>query len=144
MPTLWGHEAVEQLKALAATGLSAAQCALHFDGMTRNSAVGIAFRHGFHFLGLGSGVTRKPTKSRPPRIGKPQNTPPVSAEPQREGMLTIYELLLDSCKYIHGDVQDPNHRYCGKKALSGFPYCANHCRICYQAPQERGYAQSVR
>ena len=143
--TIHLSETIEQLRSLAATGLSASQCASHFPGMTRNAAIGLGGRNGIKFLGTGHGRKCK-RKPRSPRISKMLSLyeEPVTIEPLREGNLTIYDLQADSCRWIDGDVFNPNHRYCGQKQLIGYPWCPNHCNICYSPSEHRYYAPRPR
>lgn len=149
MASVWSEDTIEALRALAADGLSASQAASHFNGMTRNAAVGIAFRREFHFLGNKSGPNH-PAKSRKTK------TPPVRSTPFREpfqcegtiewsvlkgapieGRLTLDELRYDSCRFIERDVMDPNHRYCGDRTILDQSWCPHHATIVYQPREER-------
>lgn len=134
MVATWPDHVVNDLKALAARGLSASQCASHFNGMTRNAAVGLGFRNKFQFHGAqGGGAPKGPSPSRPPRTLAPE--PAIELAPL---MLTFQELNFDGdCRYIYGDVQDSAHRYCGLPALSGGSWCQSHAKIVYVPPEER-------
>lgn len=138
----WPENIVDDLKALAADGLSASQAAAHFNGMTRNAAVGLAFRKGFHFLNRGGGA-HKSKKSRPHVRSTPFIEPPqyeVSAtplSPPRDGQLTIDELQYNSCRFIEREAYDPNHRYCGQQTGLDESWCPHHMTIVYQPREQR-------
>ena len=104
----WTPEAIERVRHLASTGLSAAQVALQIGGVTRNMVVGIAHRQKFHFISSVRSPRKKSEtngdrpKGRSDR--KPKQEVEIAAEPPRTGMLTLMELDLDSCRYIFGDI----------------------------------------
>lgn len=142
MTSVWSEDTVEALKALAADGYSASQAASQFNGMTRNAAVGIAFRRKFHFLGL-KGSPAAETKKRHPTRSTPFIEPPkceaaiMPLAPPRDGQLLLDELRYDSCRFIERDVMDPNHRYCGQTTISDKSWCPHHATIVYQPREER-------
>jgi hypothetical protein len=135
----WPDEIVEQLKQLASQGLSAAKAADQIPGMTRNAAVGLAFRRGFHFFGNGGAHTKvtrpadQPARVRKPR---PKRAKPVKIEIVMElpRMVTLMELGDKDCRYMIGMPHEADHRYCG---ASGFPYCPLHRPLCYETVSER-------
>lgn len=140
----WAEEVIEQLKGLAAQGYSASQAANQIPGMTRNGAVGLAFRKGFHFLGTAGGrgggartVNRSPsdphaTPTRRQIVAKVLAEPVVDLQPF---LITFDELnLSNDCKYPHGDT---DFRFCGLPALENLPYCKRHCQIAYRPPEHR-------
>lgn len=121
MTARWSPQTVSDLKALADEGHSASIASIHFSGMNRNMALGLAWRNDFHFLGLSTKSQKEP---------KMQATQPyveVVTEENSPG-ITIEELQSDSCRWI-GIVRG---RYCGDRAVEGRPYCAHHCRMAYQ------------
>lgn len=134
--TPWPEETKLALKALAESGYSASQAASHFPGMTRNAAVGLAFREKFHFHGKGGGPHRKAktvSKRTYLEIGEPEI---------RSGMLTLAELRADSCRWPHGDPKDVDFRYCGQRQVA-WPYCLAHCRAAYESPEQRRAIQNT-
>lgn len=139
----WPENIVDDLKALAADGLSASQAASHFNGMTRNAACGIATRNRFRFLGSHAGPLKPAAEKRPHVRSTPFIEPPqyeVSAaplSPPRDGQLTIDELQYDSCRFIEREAYDPNHRYCGQQTGLDESWCPHHMTIVYQPREER-------
>lgn len=121
MTARWSPQTVSDLRALADEGLSASIASIHFSGMTRNAALGLAWRNDFHFQGL-SIMSQKE-----PKMQAAQPYVEVIAVEHFPG-ITIEELQPDSCRWI-GNVRD---RYCGQATVEGCPYCARHCRMAYQ------------
>ncbi len=101
----WSPERIEEVRVLAATGLSASQIAVIVGGVTRNAIIGVGHRNSFHFLGNGSGNYQRVQK---PRERKSSQRI-LPEEPPRDGMLTLTELQHDSCRWIAGDVRDSDH-----------------------------------
>lgn len=141
MVVVWSDEIVEQLKGFAARGLSAAQAAQQFEGMTRAAAVGLAHRKKFHFQSDRNGKRlTAPTLPPPPNYHRRDVTrePPPSWDaiaPRR--MLTILDLEPGDCRWPIGDPQTPEFRFCGKPQLEAKPYCPACCRIAYESPEAR-------
>jgi GcrA cell cycle regulator len=149
MTSRWSDEVVEQLRQLAESGLSASQAASHFEGMSRNSAVGIAFRQKFHFKGGNGSEPRKPYKPREKGIRivvtepKTQKqivsrifaAPSVPIDAAR--MLTLAQLGHDDCKWPYGDPSKEDFRYCGHARIESMPYCLAHCRMAYEPRPRR-------
>ena len=151
----WTDEDKEKLRKLAADGLSASQCARHFEGMTRNAACGIAWRSGITFRNSKGGNfliggEPRPKRERLPRESKPKHRfmkqqfeekpepLPLDAPMPECFLLTFDEInLSNDCLYIFGEVRDRTHRYCGLPALEGHSWCRHHAAICYNPPQER-------
>lgn len=121
----WPENIVDDLRALAADGLSASQAATHFNGMTRNAAVGLAFRKGFHFHGKRAIQPRKVA------------TRASAPSPPRDGQLILSELQHDSCRFIEREVHDPNHRYCGQQTGLDESWCPHHMTIVYIPREQR-------
>lgn len=136
---LWSEETKEALKALAAQGFSASQAAAHFNGMTRNAAVGLAFRMRFQFHGASGGGARKGIP-RSPRIAivAPQTKTWRCAEVAPSATpVTFAELEPHHCRFPIGDLIKPDFAFCGGNKHEGYSYCAHHCRIAFETPEER-------
>lgn len=134
MVSVWSDEVVEKLKEYAAKGLSAAQAADEIPGMTRNAAVGIAFRKEFHFQ---SGRNGKRLRHKA-AIPTPISQVIIVDDPfGRQGPLTLEQLQPGDCRWPIGDPQTPEFRFCGGKQRPDKPYCGPHCRIAYESPEAR-------
>lgn len=137
---LWSEETKEALKALAGQGYSASQAASHFDGMTRNAAVGLAHRMQFQFHG--SSKNRVYTKSDRPRTSIPAKIAPKQTWKCAEAVapstpVTFAELEPHHCRFPIGDPIKPDFAFCGGNKHDGYSYCGFHCRIAFETPEER-------
>jgi GcrA cell cycle regulator len=161
----WSDDRVEQLKKLWEAGLSASQIAAELGNVTRNAVIGKV-----HRLGL-SGRAKSPATAAPRqrkaarpapqmmRVARPVsrgNTAlahvfevEVEADPvtfdnvvpmaQRRSLLELNEA---TCHWPVGDPSSPDFFFCGGKALSGLPYCAQHSRVAYQPASDRRRQQA--
>ena len=140
----WSPEAIEQVKTLAADGLSASQIAAEIGGVTRNAVVGIAHRQKFRFLGndyRSNVATDTPSLStgKMVDVARLKSLTKITAVPiveDRAGMMTMTELEFDSCRFIFGDVRDSSHRYCGQKQYHK-SYCQHHYKITHETVEVR-------
>jgi GcrA cell cycle regulator len=156
----WSDDRVEQLKKLWEAGLSASQIAAELGNVTRNAVIGKV-----HRLGL-SGRAKSPATAAPRqrkaarpapqmmRVARPvsrgntalaqvfevevetdavtfDNVVPMS---QRRSLLELNEA---TCHWPVGDPSSPDFFFCGGRALSGLPYCAQHSRVAYQPANDR-------
>lgn len=75
-----------------------------------------------------------------PEPAPPLETEAIVSEAQVEtpvdipasGRVTIFDLKTSSCRWPLGDPQSEQFSFCGKKAITGCPYCPEHSRIAYQ------------
>ncbi len=130
---IWTPERIDDVRRLAATGMSASQIAAEIGGCSRNAVVGAGYRNGIRFTNPGgkSGGTTKPLLLGGRRFPKAPVVVTIAPEP-RAGMLTLDELAKDSCRWIADDVRDPNHRYCGQPQVAGYSWCRDHRKLAYQ------------
>src|SRR5438445_643574 len=155
----WSDDRVEQLKKLWEAGHSASQIAAELGNVTRNAVIGKV-----HRLGL-SGRAKSPTsaaprqrKARPAqqmmRVSRPvsrgntalahafeveMEADPVTYDnvvPMNQ-RLSLLELNEATCHWPVGDPSSPDFFFCGGRALSGLPYCAQHSRVAYQPAADR-------
>ena len=117
----WTDERVDMLKQLWGSGKSASEIAEILGGISRNAVIGKAHRLGLS--GRPSPIKRRPAPA-----------PETAAE---VGGATILNLTERMCRWPIGDPRDPNFRFCGRLALPGQPYCAEHAAMAYQAPKRR-------
>lgn len=133
----WTPELIEQIKYFAGLGHSASQVATKIGlGASRNAVVGVAHRNSIKFHGIGGGANRKPIAPRKLEC-KIVLAKAAAPEPPREGMLTLEELLADSCRWPNGDPRQEDFRYCGQKHVEGYSYCPKHCKISFETPEAR-------
>ncbi|MCC7347871.1 MAG: GcrA cell cycle regulator, partial [Variibacter sp.] len=50
---------------------------------------------------------------------------------------TILQLTEATCHWPIGDPGAPDFFFCGGRTQTSQPYCAYHCRVAYQPPQDR-------
>jgi GcrA cell cycle regulator len=108
----WTDERIEQLRSLWSKGVSASEIAEILGDVTRNAVIGKAHRLGLS--GRPSPIKKKPTKG-----------------------ATILSLTERMCKWPHGDPKHADFHFCGKSALQGLPYCAEHAALAYQPAKKR-------
>ncbi|MVT49848.1 GcrA cell cycle regulator [Bradyrhizobium yuanmingense] len=112
----WSDDRIRQLEGLWRAGLSASQIAAELGNVTRNAVIGKV-----HKLGL-------PNRS---SVSDYQGVAPMS---QR---LSLLELNESTCHWPVGDPSSPDFFFCGRKALPGLPYCAEHSKVIYTPAGER-------
>ena len=157
----WNDERVDLLKKLWADGLSASQIAGRLGGVTRNAVIGKV-----HRLGLSGRATTSRMKSHRPRaraqtakrlmkprfanIGNSGAAPALSGrhralhaagrgarDPACNERKYIQTLTEVCCRWPIGDPQHADFHFCGKKKVTGLPYCELHARRAFQPPQPR-------
>lgn len=124
----WTEEKVEQLKKLWAEGLTTGEIGRVLD-MSKNAVVGKA-----HRLGLESRPSPiKRDESSQARKDAVAAKKPVPAKNTKttEEMVTLTDLTLHSCRWPIGDPKDKDFHFCGKEAILGKPYCAEHIMTAY-------------
>jgi GcrA cell cycle regulator len=156
----WNDERVELLKKLWSDGLSASQIAGRLGGVTRNAVIGKV-----HRLGLSGRATTSRMKSHRPRVrsqaskrlmkprfanvgstalralylGDTEPYVPLAEEleiplAERKYIQTLTETC---CRWPIGDPLAADFHFCGKKKVTGLPYCEFHARRAFQPPQPR-------
>lgn len=144
----WTEERTERAKRLWFTGHSARTIANSLGGgITRNAVIGKMHRIGAIKLKkerkpykpkvvripaeVREVVELEPRAPRPPREALPP-------EPQRPDTLVSFEDLTEkTCRFIYGDVRDPDHGFCPCERVAGSSYCAGHHGACFTAPPVR-------
>jgi len=63
---------------------------------------------------------------------KPQPIIPTAVyEPMPTNVIKLSALTSDMCSWPIGDPGTAGFRFCGRSAVTGKPYCAEHCSIAY-------------
>ena len=124
----WTEEKVERLKKLWAEGLTTGEIGRALD-MSKNAVVGKA-----HRLGLESRPS--PIKRDEESISKKEDSKLKKANFSKqaksvEDFVTLTDLTLHSCRWPIGDPKDKEFHFCGKEAILGKPYCAEHIMVAY-------------
>ena len=141
----WTDERNDMLRELWATGLSCAKISAQMGGTTRNAVIGKAHRLGLESRpspvkfsdGSGRTMRRRVTKAH-----KEINTvvaPLFDDEPAptRRATPVMIGSSTSTCQWPHGDVGEPNFRFCGEMSVTGRPYCAKHVKRAYLPPRQR-------
>lgn len=126
----WTDARVEQLRELWVAGFSAREIAERLgDGATRNAVIGKANRLGLSKPTKSSITRRQKTEARAQEMHVATQMPPGGA--------TVLTLTTSSCRWPVGHPGEPHFHFCGAKTTPGQPYCEQHARLAYQAPQPR-------
>ncbi len=113
------------------------------DGCSRNAVIGKA-----HRLGLDSrpspvksaeGAKPAEAKADGIEVGPTEvvKRPRSRAKPVKPQLTTLLDLSEKVCKWPIGHPSDTDFHFCGKPSNPGFPYCAEHCAVAYQAQMPR-------
>ena len=142
----WTLKAEQQLRDLAATGLSASQIAIQMGAATRNTIIGKA-----HRLGVKIG---KPTRPAKPTVAAYRRAapklqqearkmpvaavslvlplpppPPPSPAPSPDGGVRLMDIRDGQCRWPIGDPKSADFVFCGAPAERSF--CPHHHRLVY-------------
>lgn len=120
MDSVWTEERISALSSLWAEGHSTAEIGRRL-GITKNAVVGKA-----HRLSL----TPRPS----PLKSGPVSRPRVKAVPKFLGFAG------PTCSWPHGHPGEKGFHFCGQRALSGKPYCAEHAALAYVQPKKSNAA----
>ena len=136
----WTPEKVNKLKELWGKGSTASQIAEIIGGVSRNAVIGKA-----HRLNLSQKIKTKTSIQQGKTITK-QNLNESKFKGKRGKFkslildknfepaknLTLEELTEDTCKYMEGNPNEKEARFCGRKNVEKFSYCPLHLMIVFQ------------
>ncbi len=143
----WTEEKVAVLRQYWGSGKSASEIAEIIGGMSRNAVIGKAHRLGL--AGRPSPIKERKVKPKQPAPLANGTPTPAPAQPAPKapvdnvvellpgGGATILSLTERMCRWPHGDPKQPGFRFCGKPAVEGTSYCAEHLKMAYQPPQPK-------
>ena len=136
----WTEEKVTKLKELWGKGQTASQIAEIIGGVSRNAVIGKA-----HRLNLSSKVKPKSFNTNSKNFIRNQKTEiqlkgrrgkfkslllDKDFEPAKN--LSLEELTEDTCKYMDGNPNEKDAKFCGRKNVDKFSYCPLHLMIVFQ------------
>ena len=151
----WGEEELKKLQGLLDEGRSIGGASTFMPGRSRNACIGAVHRHGLTQKGpvrknVGARKRGKPSVPQVagpapleipaflPKASRTFGTWGVNPSPQKalpflpddptppEGV--PFCDLTDGCKWIFGNGVGRDVPACGKRQVTGRPYCAEHCR----------------
>ncbi|MEE8272868.1 MAG: GcrA family cell cycle regulator [Alphaproteobacteria bacterium] len=118
----WTEEKVTQLRQMWGHGKSASEIAQIIGDVSRNAVIGKA-----HRLGLSG-------QPSPARVRKRKPVPVVGRPVDGATILALTERM---CRWPHGDPKSADFQFCGRPALPGASYCADHTAMAYQQPERK-------
>jgi GcrA cell cycle regulator len=165
--TTWTDVRTDKLKKLWADGCTAGAIARELGEVTRNAVIGKVYRlglrdHGKAAVSLRLAAEMAQTLSEFPRPAAPRHKSrsflfkkqskndhanghvdlpatelcDLPMEKPTHGV-TLLELDGAHCRWPLGEPGNPDFRFCGGNALTGFPYCAPHTRMAHVPVRRR-------
>ena len=136
----WTQEKVNKLKELWGKGSTASQIAEIIGGVSRNAVIGKA-----HRLNLSQKIKTRSSIQQAKTLTK-QNLSETKFKGRRSKFkslildknfepaknLILEELTEDTCKYMEGNPNEKEARFCGRKNVEKFSYCPLHLMIVFQ------------
>ena len=136
----WTEEKVNKLRELWGKDKTASQIAQIIGGVSRNAVIGKA-----HRLNLSAKMKRRVSSNVNKNIAKNQEDKIkfrgrrgkfksliLDKNFEEARNLTLEELSEDTCKYMEGNPNEKNARFCGRKNVEKFSYCPLHLMIVFQ------------
>ena len=82
-------------------------------------------------IGRELGVTKNSVVGKAHRLGLAKRQSPIHSKPVEAKVIKLDGLGAGMCCWPEGEPGRPEFRFCGKPAVAGKPYCAEHCARAY-------------
>jgi GcrA cell cycle regulator len=83
------------------------------------------------------GTTKNAVVGKAHRLGLTKRQSPIKKKQEEKQVIRLKELRAGMCSWPHGEPGKPEFHFCGKPAVAGKPYCAEHCAMAYVSGKER-------
>jgi GcrA cell cycle regulator len=136
---VWLGEEIDELKRLAAAGLSASRIGDQL-GKSKGSVIGKMNRLGITKAPVSVTLKERPSKPKPPPPQVPKPPPPRPAPPPKRDLLAdmdrigttaLFALQEGECKWPVGQPGTPDFQFCAAKQLDGYVYCKLHAMAAF-------------
>ncbi len=76
-------------------------------------------------------VTKNAVVGKAHRLGLDKRRPPIDSKPEEAEVIKLDMLGAGMCSWPEGEPGTAAFRFCGRPAVAGKPYCAEHCARAY-------------
>lgn len=77
------------------------------------------------------GTTKNAVVGKAHRLGLSKRQSPIRKKPDEPEVIRMKELRAGMCSWPIGEPGKPDFHFCGRQAVPGKPYCAEHCAMAY-------------
>lgn len=82
-------------------------------------------------IGLRLGITKNAVVGKVHRLGLPKRHSPIPKKTAAADLIRLEALTAGMCSWPDGEPGAEDFRFCGRPAIEGKPYCAEHCARAY-------------
>ncbi len=88
-------------------------------------------------IGRKLGTTKNAVVGKAHRLGLSKRQSPIRKKPDEPEVIRLKELRAGMCSWPIGEPGKPDFHFCGRQAIAGKPYCAEHCAMAYVTGKDR-------